>query len=171
MDEGSTLDHDSEIAEEAPTPTIPVVTQASRRGFESMDLVILLEIWKIRGNLMKVVECTGWRCGKLWKPSLFVRPGFFSVPRMFLFRPSRGGQVPKKALLTRVDLFSSGQWSELVEMSVTSSVDVANAQARRRRETQRDIVEKRALRAFHIVQLSEVSARATGSRGSKFGDR
>ena len=56
---------------------------------------------------------------------------FLLFPRMFLFRPSRGGQVPKKALLTRVDLFNSGQWSELVEMSVTSSVDVANAQARR----------------------------------------
>ena len=83
---------------------------------------------------------------------------FFLVPRMFLFRPSRGGQVPKKALLTRVDLFNSGQWSELVEMSVTSSLDVANAQARRRRGTQRDTVEKRVLRAFHMVQLGEVVA-------------
>ena len=26
----------------------------------------------------------------------------------------------KKALLTRVDLFNNGQWSELVKMSVTS---------------------------------------------------
>ena len=43
-------------------------------------------------------------------------------------------------------------------MSVTSSIDVANAQARRRRGTQRDTVEKRALRAFHMVQLGEVSA-------------
>ena len=61
---------------------------------------------------------------RVWKLCLL-------VPRMFLFRPSRGGQVRRKALLTRVDLFNSGQWSELVEMSVTSSVDVANAQARR----------------------------------------
>ena len=38
MDEGSTLDHDSEILGEAP-PTFPVGTQVLRRGFESMDLV------------------------------------------------------------------------------------------------------------------------------------
>ena len=175
VDECSTLDHDSEIAVEAPTPTIPVGSQASRRGFESMDLVNLLEIWKIRGNLMKSVPkfllevyrsamrqaleavLVGVARGdvliqtKAWKL-------FFLVTRMFLFRPSRGGRVPKKALLTRVDLFNSGQWSELVEMSVTSSIDVANAQARRRRGTQRDTVEKRALRAFHMVQLGEVSA-------------
>ena len=44
VDEGSTLDHDSEIAGEAPTPTIPVGSRASKRGFESMDLVNLLEI-------------------------------------------------------------------------------------------------------------------------------
>ena len=45
VDEGSTLDHDSDWGE-APTPTIPVGTHASRRGFESMDLVNLLEIRK-----------------------------------------------------------------------------------------------------------------------------
>ena len=175
VDECSTLDHDSEIAVEAPIPTLPVGSQVSRHGFESMDLVNLLEIWKIRGNLMKSVPkfllgvyrlamrqaleavCVGEARGdvlmqtRAWK-------FFFLVPRMFLFRPSRGGQVPKKALLTRVDLFNSGQWSELVEMSMTSSLDVANAQARRRRGTQRDTVEKRALRAFHMVQLGEVSA-------------
>ena len=56
VDECSTLDHDSEIAVEAPIPTLPVGSQASRHGFESMDLVNLLEIWKIRGNLMKCAE-------------------------------------------------------------------------------------------------------------------
>ena len=47
----------------------------------------------------------------------------------------RGGigdlEDQRQALLTRVDL---GQWSELVEMSVTSSIDVANVQARRHPE-------------------------------------
>ena len=63
---------------------------------------------------------------------------FFLIPRMFLFRPSRGGQVSKKVLMARVDLFNSGRWDELVEMSVTSSLDAARAQARRRRGANED---------------------------------
>ena len=101
VDEGSTLDHDSEIAGEAPTPT-------NRVG------VNLLEIWKITGNLMKSVpkfllgvyrlavrqSLEAVLVGEARRDVLMQTRAwklFFSVPRMFLFRPSRGSQVPKKA--------------------------------------------------------------------------
>ena len=60
--------------------------------------------------------------------------------------------------MARVDLFNSGRWDELVEMSVTSSLDAARAQARRRRGSNEDNVEKRARRALHMIQFGEVSA-------------
>ena len=83
---------------------------------------------------------------------------FFLLPRMFLYRPSRGGQVPKKTLSARVDLFQRGQLVELVEMSLISSVEAASGSSRRRRRFKGDNVEQRARRAFHMVQLGEVSA-------------
>ena len=83
---------------------------------------------------------------------------FFLVSSMFLFRPSRRGLVPKKTLSARVDFFERGLWVDLVEMSLASSVEATNTQARRRRKTDGDNVERRARRAFHMVQLGEVSA-------------
>ena len=66
--------------------------------------------------------------------------------------------MSKKVLMARVDLFNSGRWDELIKMSVTSSFDAACAQARRRRGANEDNVEKRARRAYHMIQLGEVSA-------------
>ena len=82
VDEGSTLDHDSEIAGEAPTPTIPV-GYPSFQGADSraLDLVNLLETWKIRGNLMKSVpkilvgSVQAGDAASVGSPSLLVRPG------------------------------------------------------------------------------------------------
>ena len=66
--------------------------------------------------------------------------------------------MSKKVLMARVDLFNSGRWDELVEMSVTSSLNAARAQARLRRCAHEDNVEKRARRAHHMIQLGEVWA-------------
>ena len=174
VEDDSISAHESQTIHEAPTPTAPIGTQFLRIGFESMDLINMLDIWKIRGKLMKSVPkfMQGvYRCAmrhaldvvivgesqgdvlaqtRAWK--------LFFLMRMFLFRPSRGGQVSKKVLMARADLFNSGRWDELVEMSVTSSLDAARAQARRRRGASEDNVEKRARRAFHMIQLGEVSA-------------
>ena len=46
----------------------------------------------------------------------------------------------------------------MVEESLESAVNSASARSRRRRRDGRDTVEKRARRAFHMVQLGEVSA-------------
>ena len=50
---------------------------------------------------------------------------FFLVPRLLLFRPSRGGSVPKKQLKDRVALFQNGEWDVLLEKSLNSSMDGA----------------------------------------------
>ena len=83
---------------------------------------------------------------------------FFLSPRMFLHRPPRGGRGSKKKLKDRVSLFCSGQWDIMVEESLVSVVNSALARSRRRRGDGRDTVEKRARRAFHMVQLGELSA-------------
>ena len=101
--------HESKTIHEAPTPTAPIGTQFLRIGFESMDLINMFDIWKIRGKLMKSVPkfMQGvYRCAmrhaldavivgesqgdvlaqtRAWKL-------FFLIPRMFLFRqPWRSG--------------------------------------------------------------------------------
>ena len=138
-------------------------------------MIDLVEVWKVRGNLMKSVPKfmqgayrTGMRqaldavsLGEERGDDLLQIRGwklFFLLSRMFLFRPSRGGQVPKKTLSARVDLCQRGQWVELVEMSLIGSVEAASASSRRRRRFKGDDVEQRARRAFHMVQLGEVSA-------------
>ena len=157
------------------TPVVQLGTQSLRGGLQSLDMIDLVEVWKVRGNLMKSVPKfmqgayrTGMRqvldavsFGEERGDDLLQIRGwklFFQLPGMFLYRPSRGGQVPKKTLSARVDLFQRGQWVELVEMSLISSVEAASASSRRRRRFKGDNVEQRARRAFHMVQLGEVSA-------------
>ena len=47
-------------------------------------------------------RCQGWK--------LFV----LLLPRMLLFRPARGGLVPKSRLLARFSAFSNGDWEQLL---------------------------------------------------------
>ena len=75
---------------------------------------------------------------------------FFLLPRMFLFRHAEVG--------SRLGLFQDGQWVELVVMSLVSSVQTVNVRARARRRSNGDDIQKRVRRAFHMVQLGEVSA-------------
>ena len=81
---------------------------------------------------------------------------FFLVPRLLLFRPKRGGSVPRKQLEDRVAFFQHGEWDVLLEQSLNSSMDGATGRVRRRRNG--DSVEKRARWALHVVQLGELSA-------------
>ena len=164
-----------EAQEEEPTPTVQLGTQTLRRGLESLDEVNLSEVWKIRGHLMKGVPkfMQGVYASAMRQALDFVSLGedrgdeelqsrawklFFLLPRMFLFRPCRGGQVPKKTLMARLGLFQDGKWVELVEMSLVSSVQAVNVRARARRRSDGDDIQKRVRRAFHMVQLGEVSA-------------
>ena len=42
---------------------------------------------------------------------------FLLLPRMFLFRPPRGGLLPKSQLLDRVSQFHKGSWINLFVQS------------------------------------------------------
>ena len=113
------------------TRVVLLGTQALRGGLQSLDMIDLVEVWNVRGNLMKSVPKftqgayrTGIRqaldavsLGEERGDDLLQIRGwklFFLLPWMFLYRPSRGGQVPKKTLSARVDLFqrvSGSNWS------------------------------------------------------------
>ena len=106
LEDDSASAHESQTIHEAPTLADPIGTQFLRIGFKSMDLINMLDIWKIRGMLMKRVPkfMQGvHRCAmrhaldamivgepqgdvlaqtRAWKL-------FFLIPRVFLFRPSR----------------------------------------------------------------------------------
>ena len=95
---------------------------------------------------------------------------------MLLFRPLRGGFIPKCQLTERFARFSRGQWIELLFASQASSEKAPRAQFRRNR-TAVDSVERRAERDFCLVQLGELfSARQAHESdavafGNDHGDR
>ena len=82
---------------------------------------------------------------------------FLLIPRMLLFRPARGGLLPRGQLEERFNQFMSGQWTQLLIASRECSDQACRSQHRRRR-TQVDKIERRAQRAEALVQLGELSA-------------
>ena len=56
------------------------------------------------------------RCCRAWKLLLLL------LPRLLLFRPERGGLLPKCHLQERFDQFMRGQWTQLLIASVSSLV-------------------------------------------------
>ena len=86
---------------------------------------------------------------RAWKLFLF-------LPRMLLFRPSRGGFI-LPCLFERFAPFSRGHWIDLLLASQTSSEDARRVQQRCSR-TASDSVERRTERAFCLAQLGEPSS-------------
>ena len=76
---------------------------------------------------------------------------------MLLFRPPRGGMIPKQRLLDRFQLFARGEWMQLLLASRECCEKALSASIRRRR-TQQDTPERRAERAQTMVLMGEVSA-------------
>ena len=90
---------------------------------------------------------------------------FFLLTRILLYRPPRGGLVPKAQLQERVDKFLQGQWVALLETSLKLSIQGAAASCRRRRG-QKDTIERRAARAFELCQLVELSSARQALEGA-----
>ena len=67
-------------------------------------------------------------------------------------------RFPRSCCQTEWISSKRGQWVDLVGLCLASSVEATNAQARRRRRIDGDDAERGARRAFHMVQLGEVSA-------------
>ena len=89
------------------------------------------------------------------------------LPRMLLFRPARGGLVPRKQLEARFKSFHDGHWIQLLNESAVSSEKSHTQSVRRRRRAQDDDDEaKRAARAMSLVQVGELSTTRQALEGN-----
>ena len=89
-------------------------------------------------------RCQGWKL-------------FVPLPRMLLYKPFRGGLVPKSRLLARFSAFSNGDWEQLLIASRECAEAAVQVRSRRRR-TRVPTVDQRADRAEQLVHLDELSA-------------
>ena len=73
---------------------------------------------------------------------------FMLLPRLLLFRPPRGGLVPKSQLSQRFQAFSQGHWRTLFEESEGHACTALQSRSRRRRRNQsaEQDLERRAAR-------------------------
>ena len=128
---------------------IPVAMEprvrAPVRVFASLDAVDLSDVFERRAKVMRSVPhvlkgafrmamrvaCQEILEGMEANSEVRVVRGwklFLVLPRMMLFRPSRGGTVSRKTLESRVRQFQEGDWMSLVRESV-SCADVAHNSA------------------------------------------
>ena len=83
---------------------------------------------------------------------------FLLLPRMVLHRSPRGSLVGRDKLTARFDKFAAGQWHDLIVSSNRCAEEAATVWRRRARRVQSNQEEKRATRAFNLVQKEELSA-------------
>ena len=83
---------------------------------------------------------------------------FLLLPRLLLFRPPRGGLVPKGRLRERFERFARGEWESLLTESQEHASRGSQASRRRRRREHDDDVARRAGRAEVCVQAGELSS-------------
>ena len=76
---------------------------------------------------------------------------------MFLSRPPRGDEVPKKKTQDRFATFAKGEWAQFVEASLDWSQLKAQSATRRRRRKHKDELSRRAEKALRFVQMGELS--------------
>ena len=82
---------------------------------------------------------------------------FFLLLRLLLFRPHRGGNLPKKNLEERFRMFIEGRWVQLLIDS--EACEAASSLAtRRRRRNFPDTIDRRVERAQNLVLMGEVSS-------------
>ena len=82
---------------------------------------------------------------------------FILLTRILLFRPARGGKVPKNQLLDRLQKFANGEWVHLLRLSREASESAASIRSRRS-PTRVDTVEKTVERAEALICMDEISA-------------
>ena len=83
---------------------------------------------------------------------------FELLPRMLLHRDPGGGFLSKTKLRARFEVFSRGEWSQLLRASAQCDEKAAVGRRRRRRRRSGDDVEQRAMRAEMLIQLGELSS-------------
>ena len=91
---------------------------------------------------------------------------FHMLPRMLLRRPPRGRAVSREKVFDRFSRFSQGEWLGLIEEGRVLSEQSASASRRQRRRQQLNDVERRAIRAQHLVLLEELSSARQALEGA-----
>ena len=96
---------------------------------------------------------------------------FLLLPRLLLYKPPRGGQIPKSRLIERFADFAEGRWAHLFLKSREWADQAAVVSSRRGRRHEDDL-QRRADRAEALVQFGELFViRAQRSGGSVVGAR
>ena len=142
---------------EVPVAFIPRATQYSD-AFASLDGVSLRDVFDSRAVVMQSVLffLIGAFRGAV-RDELRIARGwklFMLLPRLLLFRPRKGGKVPKKALEERFQLFQEGRWLELLAFCRETERQVHQSSVRRRRRQRQDHgIQRRVDRAHNLVHL------------------
>ena len=153
--------------------------QARAKAFASLDSVNLVDTfhhrpplmqtpWVLRGAfraaiqevLQKILERSvsndEVKATRGWKLLLL-------LPRMILFRPGRGGSVPRSNLEARITSSQRVLWLELFAEGSSCVERVHTQSVRGRRRQQHDDEGKRAARALSLVQLSAAKQALEGA--------
>ena len=117
--------------------TVPVFMQDVYR---SAMRVAISKIDAGRSNGDRTRSAAGWRL-------------FMLLPRLLIFRPPRGGLVPKSQLSERFQAFSHGDCEGHVSVALKS-----RSRRRRRNQSAEQDLERRVARAESLVHLGELSA-------------
>ena len=137
------------MARDAGGPATEVrVTAAIRLGFEGLDFVDLRDTFRVRAHVMSALrflkgpyrsamrlvvrEASTAFSNRIQLQSVRAWKLFLLLPRMILWKPSRGGLVPKGKLQERFAAFARGDWGSLSQSVEASSLQlpsdsVANA--------------------------------------------
>ena len=144
----------------ADSQVVPEVRPSARTqaGFAALDLINVRDIFTQRACVMKVPPAfLRGACRSAMRTALSeitsgmaLRNNTRVVREDALVQASRGGKVPKNALLDRFTKFAQGQWLDLLTQSVAASASAIEMRSRRRR-TGTDSVEKRAERAEALI--------------------
>ena len=89
---------------------------------------------------------------------------------MLLWKPSRGGLVPKGKLQERFAAFAGGDWGSLLSQSEEAAKSAAAIRQRRPR-TRVDSVEQRVERAQSLAELGELSSGRLALDGARCAPR
>ena len=155
------------------------MARAMAFGLQSLDVVDLVQVFELKARVMRSIpkfmrgvfrgamkvglfETTKGRAANNLHVESRGWKLFMLLPRLLLFRPPRGGLVPKGGLKKRVQKFCAGEWISLFEASMDGALAGQSAQAK----CQKDTKERRTARALALAQMGELSSARQALEGA-----
>ena len=150
-------------------PLLPSVA-AQRADLNHLDHWDMDEIFARRASVMKTVPRFIWGSfrialrvvlaeivnGAARRLELQLERGwklFFLLPRMMLHRSPREGLIGREKLISRFEKFAAGQWHDLIVEGNKCAEEASTAHRRKARRGHLNQDDKRASRAFNLVQM------------------